>query len=99
MMMAWTTALMRRYGGHPSEQGDMLDFRALDPTKTTWSADKIVVSAGFWRVTFDVHQHMLYVQATRAADGAREVVFVVDPVAVEAHEERRAVGADADIAA
>jgi hypothetical protein len=29
-------ALMRRFGGHPYEQGDVLDFKALDPTKSVY---------------------------------------------------------------
>ena len=26
-------ALMKRYGGHPYERGDMLDFKTVDPDK------------------------------------------------------------------
>lgn len=29
-------ALMRRFGGHPYERGDMLDFKAVDPTKNAY---------------------------------------------------------------
>jgi hypothetical protein len=27
------TALLRRYGGHPYERGDMIDFKTVDPTR------------------------------------------------------------------
>lgn len=30
------SALMRRFGGHPYERGDMIDFKALDPSKPMW---------------------------------------------------------------